>query len=167
MRRTTSIALAALGGAISGLACIVVALQIMAPTPLPDLTPSRFQSAWDHWETHGPVNYDIEVSVSGPQAATYQVQVRNGQAVRASRNGYPLPRQRTIGTWSVPGMFNTIEIDLDNLISHTPTQPADTPRLVLHCHFDQKYGYPSRYRRIEIGSRMQVEWQVVALKIVN
>jgi len=138
-----------------------------APLPLPDLTPARFQAAWDRWETHGPADYDIEVVVSGRQPATYRVQVRDAETVSATRDDYPLKGQRTIGTWSVPGMFNTIETDLNQLDHDEVATGSDRPPLILDCQFDAEYGYPTRYRRIEIGSRIQVEWRVVALTIVN
>ena len=167
MRRTPSIVLAALIGAIAALACVFLGLRMMAPPSLPELTPSRIQAAWDRWETHGPADYDIEVVVSGRQPATYRVQVRDTETVSATRDDYPLKGQRTIGTWSVPGMFNTIEIDLNQRHKDSGATQRGAHRLILGCQFDAEYGYPTRYRRIEIGSRMQVEWQVVALTIVK
>lgn len=106
-------------------------------------------------------DYDIEVAVAGTQPATYEVRVRDGQAIEAFRNGKPLNQRRTFGTWSVPGMFSTMSRDVE-AVERRERGEADpsTPRLTLRAEFDPKYGYPKRYQRIEWGSPVEVTWQV-------
>jgi len=147
------------------LLCVVFGLRVAAPPRLPALTSATFHEAWNRWDEHAPAGYDIEVAVSGPQAATYRVQVRAGEVISATRNGFALKGYRTIGTWSVPGMFHTMEIDLDQLGRSEETATTNSQRLILSCQFDTALGYPAHYRRIEMGSRMQVEWQVTSLTI--
>ena len=99
----------------------------------------HFESNWNRWAEHGPASYDIEVEVRGPQAATYHVEVRDGEAISATRDDYPLKGPRTIGTWSVVGMFHTMEIDLDQLVLDA-AETSKSARLLLDCRFDPEWG---------------------------
>ena len=166
MRRTTSIVLSAGAGAVCALACLFCWLYASSPPSLPDLTMEHFESNWNRWAEPGPANYDIEVEVRGPQAATYHVEVRDGEAISATRDDYPLKGPRTIGTWSVVGMFHTMEIDLDQLVLDA-AETSKSARLLLDCRFDPEWGFPTRYRRIEVGSQMHVEWQVISFTTRN
>ena len=167
-RRTTSILLSGLGGGLLAVVGVCVVLGFTSPEPLPSLTRESFDAAWAKWEEKGPISYDVGVNVTGRQAATYRVQVRHRNVSAATRNGYPLKSQRTLGTWSVPGMFNTIEIDLDrNEEVPTDGNPSAKPRLVLGCTFDAQYGYPKKYRRNELGTQMQVDWEVTEFRVVK
>ena len=138
--------------------------------PTPSLSPAQFHAANDHWNAHRIPTYDIEVKVTGPQAAVYRVQVRDGEAVAAWRNGQPLQSQRTFGTWSVPGMFSTMSRDVE-AIERAAREHQQRP-LILRAAFNPEYGYPERYRRIDNGSRkgsdsMAVTWDVVEFRVVT
>src|SRR5262245_6826583 len=77
---------------------LVVMLALMRQAnydPTPSLSPEQFHSAHEQWEAHKIPNYDIEVKVTGPQSAVYRVEVRDGEAMAAWRNGQPLRSQRT------------------------------------------------------------------------
>jgi len=110
------------------------------------------------------------VTVHGPQPATYRVEVRDGEAIAAWRNGEPLKSQRTFGTWSVPGMFSTISRDVE-AIERAAAEHRQRP-LILRAAFHAEYGYPERYRRIDNGSRkggdsIAVTWEVVEFRVVG
>src|SRR5687768_4933472 len=47
---------------------------------LPEMTPADYLAARDKWRANAPPDYDIEVQVSGVRAATYRVEVRDGEA---------------------------------------------------------------------------------------
>jgi len=129
--------------------------------PLPQLTDEANNASWQRWQANDLASYNIQIDVSGPQAATYLVEVRNHQVVLATRDGFPLKTQRTLGTWSVPGMFDTIEVDLNRRGSGVEKNTEKNPSaLRLSCLFDEQYGFPSRYRRNELGTQMQVHWKV-------
>jgi hypothetical protein len=155
-----------LGALILASAAGIVALRWWQSDPIPPLTPKLFYEARAKWETAGPEDYDIEVIVSGSQPATYEVQVRKGQAEVALRNGQPLRQRRTFGTWSVPGMFSTMLRDVQavELASSRNPDPA-LPKLTLRAQFDPQYGYPARYRRIQQGSTVEVSWQVTKFEV--
>jgi hypothetical protein len=106
------------------------------------------------------------VSVTGRQAATYAVQVRDGLVVRATRDDVPLPQQRTWSTWSVEGMFETIARDLESVEKHATGQAdSSTPQVQLRATFDERLGYPQRYLRTEFirfAPNREVSWTVVS-----
>jgi hypothetical protein len=136
-------------------------LLVLVRDPTPALTPEIFHAAHNRWNRSAPKNYNIEIRVTGSQPAVYRVEVRDGQAQAAWRNGSPLLQRRTFGTWSVPGMVGTIGRDIEAVEKHAAGK-ADpfTPRLTLRAEFDPKYSYPAKYRRIEWGSSVEVAWEV-------
>src|SRR5438094_1293627 len=73
-----------------GLAAMLLVLRSVHRDPTPPLTPALFEAAHERWKKAAPANYDIEVRVTGPQAATYRVEVRDGEPQSAWRNGQPL-----------------------------------------------------------------------------
>ena len=88
------------------------------------------------------------------------MEVRNGQAVRATRDGDELKDPRTLGTWSVPGMFDTMQSDVDHITEPIPISARESHRVSPQAEFDTQYAYPRRYRRIEWGSSIEVGWEV-------
>jgi hypothetical protein len=155
-----------------GVGCIVmlIVLRQMNYDPAPSLTPELFHAAHERWLAHPLQNYDIEIRVTGPQAAIYRATVRNGEPQAAWRNGNPLSGRRTFGTWSVPGMFSTISRDV-GAVERATANRAPSP-LILRAEFDAQYGYPARYRRIDNGSRkggdsIAVTWDVMSFEVIE
>ncbi len=159
------------GGAV-GVVGTVLVLAIAGRDPTPRLTPEILAAARKRWDAVAPANYDVEVRVSGPQAATYRAEVRGGEARVAWRNGKPLASVRTFGTWSVPGMFSTIGRDIEAIERRAAGRaPPGAPELILKAQFDPQYSFPQRYRRIEWGSRkgstaVAVTWEVVEFRVM-
>ena len=174
-RRTTlrRFLLWSLAGAAAGAVATLIVLGTIARDPTPRLTPEIFAAARKRWDAAAPANYDVEVRVSGPQAATYRAEVRGGEARSAWRNGRPLSGVRTLGTWSVPGMFSTIGRDIEAIERRAAGRaPPGAPELILKAQFDPQYSFPQRYRRIEWGSRkgstaVTVTWEVTEFRVVE
>lgn len=121
----------------------------------PNLTRGSFDDAWDQWEETAPPDYHIEIDVVGPRTATYTVDVKDGAVTNATHNGDPLPSNpRTMRTWSVPGMFDTMERD----VMHIET--ADASDLTLRAVFEPKYGYPMKYHRNDHRNKFEMRWTV-------
>jgi hypothetical protein len=153
-------------GMVGGL----IVLRQVHYDPTPTLTPELFGQAHERWKALAPANYDVEVRVTGPQAAVYRVEVRDGQPQAAWRNDQPLNSRRTLGTWSVPGMFSTMSRDVDAV--QRAASKGSAPPLILRAQFDPQYSYPVRYRRIDNGSRkgsdaIAVTWDVIRFHVIE
>ena len=157
------------GGLVLGMAAALIVAAYLNRGPIsPRLTPAVFRIAMDKWDAAQPASYDIEIKVQGNQPATYFVEVRDGEAQRALRNGKPLTQRRTFSTWSVPGMFATMSRDVDALERRAAgTADRSTPDLNLRATFDPRYGYPSRYRRIQYRRAVDMEWEVLRFEVVD
>lgn len=154
-----------LGGITLGLIGVGVAWRIKSEKDrMPPLASDDWQQARDRWTSADVKNYDVEVVVTGRQAATYAVQVRDGQVFNATRDGQALPQKRTWSTWTVDGMFETIARDLDSVERHAQGRAVPgTPNLQLRALFDPQLGYPQRYLRTEmvrLGTNPEVSWRV-------
>jgi len=160
-RRRATLILTGIVGAAFGL---YVMLMAQRSGGAPKFTQTDFNEAQKRWSVAGPASYDIEVDVSGRQPATYRVQVRSGQVSAAFRNDLPLKQRRTMGTWSVPGMFDTMSRDVSNReLVGSGKASRGTPQLSLRCQFHPEFGYPRIYQRLEhrkFGSNMEVTWRV-------
>jgi hypothetical protein len=164
--RTVSLLLAAFLGTIVGVAGVLIVLAMIRANRLPKVTDESFEQAQQRWRQHGPADYDLEVKVSGPQPATYRVEVRQGEVLSATRNGFRLTQRRTFDTWSVPGMFATMRRDVENVQQVAAGKAdANTPRLTLFAEFHPEYGYPRTYHRIQWGTDMEVSWEVTEFTV--
>ena len=162
-RRASSRVLAAILGGILALVCVAVIAVLRMRDPLPPLNRTIFNEAVTRWESSGTHDYDVQVQVRGRQPAVYGVQVREGQVVNATRNGHPLKDPRTWDTWSVPGMFYTIEVDLDALDDSHGDHPG--VELWLGAVFDEQHGLPRRYRRVQPSRQMDTSWEITQWKV--
>jgi len=126
---------------------------------LPNLDRSRFELAAAQWHENRSTDYEVEVTVTGRQPGMYVVKVENGIATESTMDGRALTRPRTFGTWSVDGMFETLQRDLD-------TNEVDN-NLMLGAVFDETYGYPLRYERVELrtGVHDSLQWEVTRFAI--
>jgi len=122
---------------------------------IPTIARTDFDAGWKKWQDKAPLDYRIRTVVAGRQAAEYEVTVREGRVVSATRNGQPLTQPRTMGTWSVPGMFDTIELDVN-----TTEEPNPRLKLTLRGEFDEQWGYPRRYLRNDYTSKTETQWEV-------
>ena len=153
-----------------GLVATLLVMRQWHFDPTPTLTPAIFYRQQDHSKGNKIPSYDIEVNVMGPQAAVYRVEVREGEAIAAWRNGKPLTSQRTFGTWSIPGMFATISRDVEAI--ERSVQEHKQPPLILRAAFHPEYNFPEHYRRIDNGSQkggdsITVAWDVTLFRLVK
>ena len=150
---------AVLAGGGLALVCVVIILAYRGPPRLPMLTSEVFDAAVQEWRDNKPESYEITVKVTGRQPGTYHVQVQYGVAESASLDGRPLRNRRTLGTWAVNGMFETMRLDLRNNAEHG--------YLLLRADFDPQLGFPTRYERIEIrtGAHDALQWEVISFKV--
>ena len=150
-------------GLFAGLAGGLLIALLLARQQFGDSIPSHslpaYLNAVDRWNEQAPQDFDLQVEVRGSQPATYFVQVRNGEARSAFRNGSYLPQLRSHETWSVDGMFATLAQDVARL--EEAEQANSNPPFSLRVDFDSQYGYPAHYRRSEYDFPIEVQWDVV------
>jgi hypothetical protein len=147
---------------------VLIGLHFVADRQLQPLTRNAYEAAWQRWQQNGPKSYQLEVEVTGRQAARYQVRVERGEAVSATRDGVPLKQHRVWFTWTVPGMFETIQRDLEQLERAQRGEPNSRGLTVL-VFFDPELGYPVRYLRAEQlgpGVNPEAGWTVKQFDIL-
>ena len=161
---TQARASAVIWGAIAALLSAVVIWVIFAFATagprLPEIDQAQLDAARQKWKANGPSDYDITVAVSGTRAAVYHVEVRDGKAIQATRDETPLTDPRTLGTWSVPGMFDTMQSDVDHIDQPIQISEKESHHVSPRAEFHPELGYPIRYRRIEWRSNIEVGWEV-------
>lgn len=131
---------------------------------LPEVTAERLAEARQRWRAGGVADYDVEIAVTGRQAAVYAIEVRGGEVRAARRNGEALTGRRTLGTWSVPGMFDTLELDVESQARVAAGKAGpDSPWVDLRAEFEPRWGYPVRCQRVQwggAGANPEVFWEV-------
>jgi hypothetical protein len=158
-RRPTRSTIFTVGSIIFAIASVVVALEFFAVERLPLLTEAQLEAAQKLWKEHGPQNYFMDIELRGAQPGAIHIEVKNGVVMATTRDNR-VPPKWTWETWSVAGMFDTLEQDLQ--IAEDPSQqiqaaPGTTWKL--RCEFDPKFGYPRRYHRFVAGGP-EVYWRV-------
>jgi hypothetical protein len=142
-------------------ACVLLALRYFVAERLPDLTEATLEAAMKRWEQNGPASYDMDIELRGARPGNVHVEVRAGQVTAHTRDGR-IPNESTWYTWSVPGMFDMLERDIQ--IASNPQQEIQAPpgsKWWLRCEFDPMFGYPAIYHQVVTGGGPEVFWQVI------
>ncbi len=167
-RRRLSLIGVAIAGALFAIVVVTIVLTLMNRETMPSVTADTLLQSSMRWDAEGPPSYDIEVMLKKHRVERHRVEVRDGEVVRYTLDDHEMTRRRAFDTWSVPGMFGTIEADVENIrLAETGKAKPHTPRLTLWGTFDQKYGIPRRYRRVQWGANFEVSWEVVEFKVVE
>ncbi|MFO0867859.1 MAG: hypothetical protein U0935_02825 [Pirellulales bacterium] len=139
--------------------------------PLPIVTRDLWEQQRQRWEDSGTRDYRIQIRVTGRQGARYDVVVRDGIVQQALRNGESLGSGPALATWSVPGMFATLRLDLEAQERAARSgSESRRPSLLLRCRFDPLRGYPQTYQRIEWGegsTNPDVSWTVDRFELLS
>lgn len=141
--------------------CGVLALEMFVVERLPQLTVENLEAAEKLWDTKGPKSYDLDLVIEGAQPGIVHVEVRDGVTTAMQRDGISPKQQRVWEVWSVPGMFGTIEQELQ--LAADPQHEmglAEGTSVDLRAEFDPNLGYPSRFHRIVFGGGPEVFWKV-------
>jgi len=134
----------------------------------PQLTRADYEAAVARWESAGPHGYDLDVELGGRRPGKIHVEVRAGEATHMTRDGVVPKQKRTWYYWSVPGMFDTIEQELD--LAEDPAASYKLPagaQVAMWAEFDPKVGYPRRFDRVVLGADLEVHWKVTDFRVVD
>src|SRR5690606_29516354 len=123
----------------------LVALRLLG-SDLPLLETANLDAAEARWNEKGPASYDLVTRISGGRAGEVRMSVRNGEVIEMSRDGVTPKQRRTWDTWSVPGMFETMRMELEAR-DHPEGAFGQTgeARVSIRAKFDPTFGYPTRY----------------------
>jgi len=142
------------GGAIA-LAVGAIALVLWARDETPPLTRDRCDAAYRRWQEHAPSGYSLKVRIGGAREADVVVEVRDDRVETMTYNGI-VPRTASAReAWTVVSMFDWLDRELE--MADELDQPA---RTTLRAGFDPHFGYPRVYRRLMLGDRPSVHWEV-------
>lgn len=159
--RASDLALGVLGGVFVALAAVAVVVVVSRRQAAPVLTGDALAAARQRWEAHGPGDYRLDLVVTGRRASGYHVAVRDGKPTRVLCNQRPTP-PRTWSYWTVPGLFDVVEHDIE--CADDPTEgfgASPGSRVVLRAVFDAELGYPRRYERLILGEpHLDMTWQI-------
>ncbi len=148
-----------IGGGVGLLGAAAVAIWLLRD-PIPPLSREAYSAAVARWNAKSVHSYDMQAVFSGGQPGEYDVEVRDGKVTRLVRDGEPLPDRGVARKyWTIPGMFEILEMDLARL--EQSAQNAAGAELRISAEFDEDWGYPRRYRQIQLeGKQVTSEWQI-------
>jgi len=141
----------------------VLAIEVFVADRLPELTPERLSAAEQLWAENGPASYDLDLVIEGRQPGVVHVEVRQGVTTAMQRDGRTPSQSRVWDEWTVPGIFNTIERELElaaDPVNEMSSNANPNTRLDLRAAFDPEFGFPSRFHRIVFGGGPEVYWHV-------
>ena len=133
-----------------GLAAFVVAstatlLAFRQPTEA--LTATALSDARDRWRDSGISSYRSRFRMNG---ATYDIEVRGGIVTTALVDGRPA-RSSSLYSYSVPGIFDTLELELENLADPRGPFAGRAGNILARVRFNDELGYVERYLRSSGG----------------
>jgi hypothetical protein len=130
---------------------------------IPELTTATLDSAEQRWQQAKIVNYDATIEITGRRAGVVIVEVRQGEPVSLTRDGVTPKRVDTWQAWTVAGMLETLQLELE--LAETPQKAFGVPQrsqVVLRAEFDPEHGLPRRYQRVVMGADNELSWTVKA-----
>jgi hypothetical protein len=163
---------AIVGGLITGGFLLVIGV-LLARQSIPPLTESALTAARERWSNVGPPHYECDLQITGNRPGTVQVRVRRGQVVGLVRDGNANTAERTWRYWSMEGLFDTLERELEMAGGDVPSNrngtsaTAPTSGAILHAQFDDEWGYPKIFRRHVPGQQLDMGWQVTRFEEIH
>ncbi|HEV3340992.1 MAG TPA: DUF6174 domain-containing protein [Pirellulales bacterium] len=151
----------AVGAAVGALLMFVALVVVSRRQAIPPLTVESLETARRRWEESGAADYRMDIVVSGRQASRYHVEVAGGKPASVLQNDRPIAR-RNWPYWTVPGLFDVIEHDVD--CADDPTRGFGArpgSKAVLRADFDPRRGYPRKFERLILGEpQLDMTWEV-------
>lgn len=127
-----------------------------------DLSQTELDAARDLWRQRGPGSYVLVIETRGAAGQRSVVEVRDGEVVSMETGGRPASRGAW-RYWSVEGLFDFLESELENAAAARETYDAEPEEVVLKASFDGELGYPRRFLRHVMGTRNSIEWEIESL----
>jgi hypothetical protein len=139
---------------LAALTLTAIVLQVWYNNHI-ELTPERLALARSLWRANEPANYDMRYVIRKLDSIeTYDVQVRNGKAVKVICNGQPL-EERLFHYSEMPALFGYMDDFLEQDL-----RPG-RPRTLAKATFDASDGHLLHYVRSVASKRERQEITVV------
>ncbi len=126
------------------------------------LTTDSLNDARQRWLSSRINDYDMAVRFDGTQ---YDVHVRGGGVQSLQLDGEDTTSNRP-QDYSVDGIFNILELELENLTSPNNPFGGDRRTTFLHVRFNRDFGYVERYLRAIGGAGRSHTIDVVSLNLL-
>lgn len=118
--------------------CGLIATAVLLRRPMEALTPERLAEARRQWHEADIHDYDLICETS---QGTYGVTVRDDIVVGLTLNGHETDSAQP-GLYSVPGLFRTLEMELD-----LPAMSPPGAQILERVRFHPQVGYLESYIR--------------------
>jgi hypothetical protein len=164
-RRLQAFVLGLVFGLALGLLGLMLGLFLFLRDSLPRIAAADLAAARARWQSEGPRDYDLKLELTGNQSGRLVVQVRDGRPLRVDRQPGQSPPQRTWDYWTVAGLLDVIQGELD--CAADAAQDPNSPPIIVRGEFDPRYGYPARFRRTSLGGGAEIGWRVLAFEPVR
>ena len=151
----------ALGSLLGILLPVMLISYFRAGAQSPPLTNARLEAARARWQANGPQDYEMHISIGGRQPGVAQIVVHDGHPVAFTRDGITPKRRATWDAWTVPNMFETLDIELAGAAN--PQSGFGAPagaRVIERAEFDPETGCPIAYERFILGTPLDMSWRV-------
>jgi len=152
------ILLGALAFAIGGVISLIGLRERTEP-----LTTDLLRDARTRWEAHGIADYDLRYRMHG---SLYAVSVRGGIVISMRVDGIE-PRSADLAAYSVEGLFDTLEMELEGLADPRGPFAGGNRAVLMRVRFNASLGYVERYLRSGGGGRQGVAIEVLAFEPIN
>ncbi len=154
MTRTTRINFA-LAGAAFVLAVVVMILVVREPTEA--LSAEALRGARQRWAQAGVADYRLRYRMHG---AVYEIKVEDRVVAEATVDGQ-VPRTGDLGAYSVEGLFNTLEQELENLSDPRGPFAGHAQTVLMRVRFNAELGFVERYLRSSGGQGRGVSIELI------
>lgn len=144
VKKTTKINLVL---AASTFAVTAAVMFFMAREPTEPLTVEALRSAMQRWQAGNVTNYRIRYEMHG---SLYDVDVQDGIVMASTIDGKPI-RSADPGAYSVKGLFQTLELELENRSDPRGPFAQQAATMAMRVRFNKKLGYVERYLRSSGG----------------
>lgn len=115
--------------------------------PTEVLTTEALTAAVQRWREGDVRDYRMRFDMHG---SLYKVEIRRGIVETATVDGNPL-RSADPGAYSVDGLFETLELELENRSDPRGPFVGQARTMVMRVRFNKELGYVERYLRSSGG----------------
>lgn len=127
---------------VAFLATLVVTWLVIRE-PMEPLTAESLREARVRWREANIQDYEIRYDMHGSR---YDVRVRNGVVVEL-RVGGKQPANADWGAYSVEGLFDVLDMEVENLTDSYGPFGAQAGTVIARVRFSQEHGHLERYLR--------------------